>query len=235
MKFFSAACIFTFLVTSCAKSTFTYSEGMCNYIGSYNPKKVSEVQLQNTLNKLIFPASIETNWTAWELGDIEELSLVALEAECSTRMNELEVLSFPDEESITLLKESRIREFQEACETKMLTIIGYKNPDTLLSFPTSDEMINFYREGLVAGGDSLISVWKELVRIQKLNNAYPERIQAEFDEQYSSPLRLEYARLTVMMFGWWNSVNHVIYHTPEELYYGQFGKFFSKIEEDCDF
>ena len=107
MKFFSAACIFTFLVTSCAKSTFTYSEGMCNYIGSYNPKKVSEVQLQNTLNKLIFPASMETNWTAWELGDIEELSLVALEAECSTRMNELEVLSFPDEESITLLKESR--------------------------------------------------------------------------------------------------------------------------------
>jgi hypothetical protein len=38
-----------------------------------------------------------------------------------------------------------------------------------------------------------------------------------------------------MMFGWWNSVNHVIYHTPEELYYGQFNKFFSKIEEECDF
>jgi len=235
MKLFLFVCSITLLIASCAKSTFTYSEGMCSYSGKYNPKTISEEQLQNTLDHLIFPSYIETNATAWELDDVDDLDLEALKEECSTRLNRLETLEFANTENMVRLKESRIRELNEACYVKSLTILGYENPDTLMGFETTDENINFIRNGLIAGGDSLVEVWKEVVRIQKLNNGYPERIQQEFEAQFNSPEKLEYARLTVMMFGWWNNVNHDIYHTPDEYYSGQFNELFSKVDEECDY
>ncbi len=220
---------------SCAKSTFMYSDEMCSYTGKYNPKKISEEEIQNTLDKLIFPSYIETNSTAWELEDVDELDLDALKEECATKLNDLETLEFATTENLVRLKESRIRELNETCNVKMLTIIAYENPDTLMSFETEDEQVNLFRNGLIKGGDTLIEAWQEVVRIKKSKNAYPERIQAEFEEQFNSPQKLQYARLTVMMFGWWNHVNHLIYHTPSEYYSGQFDQLFSKMEQECDF
>ncbi|MDG1333268.1 MAG: hypothetical protein P8P74_13115 [Crocinitomicaceae bacterium] len=235
MRFFVIACTFALLTASCAKSTFSYGEGMCNYVGKYDPKKISEAELQNTLDLLIFSPYPETRCTAWELDEIEELDLNALEEECNTKLTQFETLSFPNTENIVRLKESRIRELNERCALKMLTIIAYDNPDTLMSFATNDPQVNLFRNGLIKGGDTLVEAWREVVRIQKSRNARPERIQAEFEEQFNSPEKLEYAQLAVMMFGWWNHANHIIYTTPTEYYAGQFELLFSKVEEDCDF
>lgn len=235
MKLLAIAIILVTTAASCSKSTFIYDEGMCSYTGKYSPKKITQNEIQNTLDQLIRPSYIEAKSTAWELEDVAKLDLEALKAECTTRLSELQTLSFPDTENIVRLKESRIQELNETCEAKILTIIAYESPDTLMSFETEDEQINLFRTGLINGGDDLITAWREVVRIQKSRNGYPERIQAEFEEQFKSPEKMEYARLTVMMFGWWNHVNHLIYHTPEEYVIGQFESLFSKIEADCDY
>jgi hypothetical protein len=219
---------------SFAQNTFEFAEGMCEYTGTFDPAKHTKIELQNTFDLLYFSPYISTNSTAWKLEKIRELDLEALEAECAERINQLETLDFVDTEFWLQAKENRKRELTETCHVQALTIIAYENPDTLMSFETDDPKVNFFRKGLIEGGDALIDAWIEVNRIQKSNNGSPENIQREFDQQYKSPLKMEYARLRVMMFGWWNHVNHLIYHDPQENYYDEFEKLFIEVKTKCE-
>lgn len=216
---------------------FEFDDGFCAYVGTYSMQKYTQTELRNTYNHLVNSTYIHTESTAWKIQDIPKLSIVELEAECKTRLDQLDSLDIVDTEFWENARKSRLREISETCELKALTIIAYTYPDTLLAFSQNDSLSSFYRTALINGGDQLLEAWRVLNEARKRNNASPEKLQARFDAQFNSSQKMAYAQLEVIMFGWFNSANSLIYRDPppEDLW-TEFEKLFIRIilKSECE-
>lgn len=235
MKYFNTV-IFTLLsaIGLTQEESFEFAEGMCTYIGSYDSEKYSELELQNTFDHLFFSPYISAPSTAWDLDEVQTLSVETLVTECEMRLQQLNSIAIVDSKFWENVRQNRIREITETCKLKALTILAYENPDTLMSFETTDSLSTYFRNALIIGGDQLVDAWIKLNEIQKAKNSAPQNIQRKFNGQYNSPLKMDYAQLSIIQFGWWNHANHVIYHDPQEGYFSQFEKLFISIETTCD-
>lgn len=212
---------------------FEFSEGICDYLGEYNPEIYSQTQLQNTFDYLLFSSYINTPSTAWKLEDIPKLTIDSLYSECKYRIHQLDSLDFVVSDFWEQVRKNRIKEISETCNLKALTIIAYKNPDTLMSFIQQDSLTTLFRNALIIGGEQLLDSWKILNEIQKSKNGYPDKVQSKFDAQINSSRKMEYARLAVIQFGWWNHANHLIYHDPQIGYLNEFEKLFINLKREC--
>ena len=229
--------LLTFLVqTSYAqREKFEFAEGLCFYTGVYSADKYTALELQNTYEYLCFAMwNITTPSTAWNFAEMEKLDAVALEAECSAVLTKYEQLDIVNSDVWEQARANRIRAISESCALQKLTIIAYQYPDTLNSFGKSDSLTAYYRAALIAGGDDLLAAWQTLNEMQKARNGNPQRLQNIFDQRNNSPLKLEYARLEVMMFGWWNHANHLIFHDEHSDYWPSFEKLFIKLDRECE-
>ena len=228
--------LFILVQTSFAqREKFEFSEGLCAYTGLFPADQYTALELQNTFENLCFSIlSVTTPSTAWNFAEIEKLDVVALEAECSAVLTKYEQLDIVNSAFWEEARANRIREITETCALKKLTIIAYQYPDTLNSFDKSDSLTDYYRAALIAGGDDLLAAWQTLNEMQKARNGNPQRLQNIYDQRYNSPLKLEYARLEVMMFGWWNHANHLIYHDEQNDYWTAFEKLFIKLDSECE-
>ncbi|RIH62687.1 hypothetical protein D1164_23635 [Mariniphaga sediminis] len=81
----------------------------------------------------------------------------------------------------------------------------------------------------------MVDAWMKLHEYQKSRNGNPEKVQQKFEEKSNSPHKLEYARLEIMKFGWWNSANRKLPHINTSIYYpNEFERLLIDIECDCD-
>ncbi len=179
--------------------------------------------------------SIETRATAWTLDKIKELSVDKLKIECAERLKELNTLVFINNEFWTRQKLNRIKEIESTCRLREITILAYSNPDTLMTYDLVDSTCIYFRDALIAGGQQMIDAWINLNEIKKSKNGNPEKVQRKFNEKYNSQQRIEFAKLELMQFGWWNNANHLIYHYENSLKNNdEFEKLFIEFECDCD-
>jgi hypothetical protein len=106
----------------------------------------------------------------------------------------------------------------------------------LLEFRESGSCEKAYAEPLRTGGEPLLVAWRKVNEDSRARNADPDRLRRIFDEQNASPDRLKFARVEVMMFGWWNCANALIPYveqdgTPER----EFRKLFVRVRTiRCD-
>lgn len=213
---------------------FEFEDGLCAYVGTYSTQKYTQTELQNTFDHIVYSTYIHTESTAWKLQDIPKLSIAELEAECNSRLAQLDTLDIVDTEFWENARKMRIREISETCELKALTIIAYTRPDTLLTFSQKDSLSSFYRDALINGGDQLLEAWKVLNETKKIHNGSPEKLQAKFDTQFNSAQKMAYAQLEVMQFGWWNTANSLIYRDQTEDLWNEFEKLFIRFKSVCD-
>ena len=217
------------------KSKLKFSYESCTCKGVFDSTKYSREQLQNTFDFLWWAPYINTTATAWTLDKVKSLSIDELNKECEEKLRILNSLDFVDNEFWIKIKNDRIKEIIGTCELRKYTILAFSNPDTLLFYDNIDSTCIFYRDALIEGGQKMIDAWIKLNEIQKGENGYPENVQRKFDEKYNSTHRLEYARLELMMFGWWNNANHLIFHMDYSIRYDlEFEKLFLKVKCDCD-
>ena len=229
--------LLTFLVqTSFAqREKFEFTEGLCLYTGVYSADQYTALELQNTFENLCFSFSeTKTPFAAWNLAEIDKLDVLAKDAECKALITKYEQLDIVNAAVWEEARANRIRAISESCALQKLTIIAYQYPDTLNSFGKSDSLTAYYRAALIAGGDDLLAAWQTLNEMQKARNGNPQRLQNIFDQRNNSPLKLEYARLEVMMFGWWNHANHLIFHDEHSDYWPAFEKLFIKLDRECE-
>lgn len=113
--------------------------------------------------------------------------------------------------------------------------MAYTNPDSLLKYDLVDSTCIYYRNALIAGGSTMIEAWVQLNEEQKSENGDPENVQKEFDAKYFSPQYLDYARIDLMIFGWWNHANHLLPHiNPSYDYSKEFERLLIDHECECD-
>lgn len=195
----------------CAQQAyFEWDDGACLCNGLFDSTQYSRNQIQNTYFHLLMAPTIQTKATARGIKDIGKQSIQDLDLECSARLSQLDTAQFIETPYWERVREGRTHEIRAICELKRLTILGYANPDTLRSFLPAADTCRFYIDALTAGGEKMLTAWIKLKEQQKLRNANPERLAGEFERRYRSPEKLDYARLELMRFGWWNCGNHTV-------------------------
>jgi hypothetical protein len=184
---------------------------VCEFEGAYDAKKYTETQLKNTL-KLGSTASYDLLFdpTPNEYADIKLLSLENLDAEYAAKTAELKKLDIVKNPYWEAIRQKKLKELEQLYKLKRTTLLAYENPSILQKFDFADACVKKYAAPLAAGGDALLRVWEEVNKASQQRNASPERLQKRFDEQLASPEKLQYARMEVMTFGWWNCANQFI-------------------------
>ena len=113
---------------------------------------------------------------------------------------------------------------------------AYENPSVLRKFDFAETCVAKYANPLINSGDELLNVWREVNEASRRRNSAPERLKKRFDEQMKSAERLQYARMEVMTFGWWNCANEFIeYAEGYDEHEAEFRKLFIRVRElGCD-
>lgn len=240
-KFF---CLFTGLFililtnTNAQNAKFTWVTELCEYEGTYNKTLYTDTQLNNTY--LLWFSSyfrITTPCTAWYPDDIEKLNFDSLDKEYklkSTELKDLDIVKTPFWEQY---RQRELKNLSEYYKLGRITMQGYRNPAILKELSGADSCLNLYADALLSGGDKLITVWQQLHQQQLEKNGSPVKLNARFNEKYNSSLKLEYARLEVINYGWWNCAVRTIDYSFEHYDFSKenFDKLFAKIKTvQCD-
>lgn len=213
---------------------FSYYEGMCDFEGQFDKRKVTREQLQNTVDYLWKATIISTDAVGWNFEEVKTLSVIDLREECATKLHDLKTLKFVDDPFWNRLNEELQTYYESSCLVMEYTILAYANPDTLMHYPLEDSISIYYRDVLIKGGETLIDAWKKYNNERSVKFGFSQDSQDKFEEQLNSPQREEYARIELMMYGWWNSVNHTLPHIELYDYSDEFGRLLMKVKENCD-
>jgi hypothetical protein len=215
---------------------FAWSNETCEFQGTYDARKYSETALRDTL-KLIEPGSfsIQTEATAWKYEDIKGLSLAALDTEYKQRSSELRLLKLVKAPFFEALRRRKQAEMDRVYQLSRVTIRAYTDPSALAGYDAG-ACSTRYAGPLISGGEPLLAAWRRVSVGSRKNNADPERLRRIFDEQYNSSDREQFARIEVMMFGWWNCANALVRNKPEtDSGEREFRKVFTRVKATrCD-
>jgi len=213
---------------------YTWSDGACDYVGTFDSTKVSRLQIKNSL--YIADASFHYtiyNITVDQIYQLNELSIDSLDYKYSAHLAKLEKMDVINNSYWQKLKKQRIEEIKQDWKLERLMLLSYTFPDTLLSVSPSGDCQK-YALAIKTGGDELLKIWKELNEEMALKNGDPENVRQKFREKMTSPDNLIYAHMDVVVFGWWNSINNTLTRLDVNDYSDQLQKSFIKVDVICD-
>ena len=222
--------------------TYTWDDELCHYTCKYDSTLVVYRQLRNSYDLGFRTDRFEltTRSTAFGISDIEKLNIDSLDNEYNRKIHDLKSLEVINTKYWLELKRQKIIELKKVYELTRLSMLAYTYPDTL-NYNGCPAECKKYITGLVKGGDELLKVWgelqNELIKKQQKIGASNETIEflnKKFYEKYNSLDKLEYAKMDVISFGWWNTVNHTISRVNTDNFQTEYRKNFTEIKEECD-
>jgi hypothetical protein len=214
--------------------TYNWIDGLCEYYGKYDSIKVKFIQLKNSLD--LMPSSerwtIQSKVTAWNIEDLDKLNVDSLTFEFSKKIQDLKTAELINSNYWQDLRNKKIQELTKEYELSKLTILSYKNPDTLKYFPHSSDC-DKYINGLVAGKERLLKLWSELNDDMCKKNGFPENVRVKFNAEFNSKDKYKYAQIDIILFGWWNCVNSTIPRVMPDDLFDNFKVNFIELKEKC--
>ena len=209
--------LFLFLPAANAQvRTFRWNTELCRFSGTYDSKKFTPAQLENTV-RLMRPGEfgLDPNATVWKFDDIEGLDAAALDEKYRKAVSELKQLKIVPLPFWENVRQKKIREIEQVYKLSRATMLGYRDPGKLREYVGADSCKTKFAEPLFAGGDRLLAAWRAVSEQSQKRNSDPGRLRRVFDEQMASPDRLKFALVEVMSFGWWNCANQEIKYADE--------------------
>jgi hypothetical protein len=204
--------LFMFLPTANGQvRTFRWNTELCRFSGTYDSKKFSQAQLENTV-RLMRPGEfgLDPKATVWNFNEIADLDPAALDRKYEMAISELKQLKIVSSAFWESVRRNKTREIEQVYRLSRATMLGYKDPAKLRDYGGAESCKAKFAEPLIAGGDRLLAAWRVVSDDSRKRNSDPERLRRIFDEQMASPDRLKFALIEVMSFGWWNCANEFI-------------------------
>jgi hypothetical protein len=193
------------------KSVFMWQDGLCAYESKYNSRIYTEKQLRNCLemiNGSYF--TIDHIPSVFRPIDIEELILDTLDNEFNKKVRKLKNLDLPNSTYWKELQSCILTELEQVYSLSRIAYLGYKDPRNLKQWNYQDPCLKKHSDALINGGDSLLKDWFELTTEHVKINSNPEKVWQTYHNQRSSKDSLDYAKVDVTTFGWWNCANKYI-------------------------
>lgn len=235
--------VFLFFSTSAIAQfkAFEWNTEMCAYKGEYDSRKYSEEHLSNTARMLFSDEfrgfSMNVKATVWEFSSIADLDVEELDNLYRTKRAELAEMPIIKGEYWEKVRLAKLKEFDGVYELSRVTMLGYTQPERLSDLKWADSCKKKYVEPIVAGGESLIKIWREVNEESRTRNIDPDRLKNRFETELASEDRLQFALVEVMAFGWWNCANTYIKYDNEDFNEREeaFKRLFRKmLVEDCE-
>jgi hypothetical protein len=236
---FAAASVAVLAASASAQvKTLKWDTELCSMSGTYDSSKYTETQLRNTL--MLFGVAqprLSLNLHVWKYEDIAKLDIAAFDREYeqkSKQLRELDIVKVPFWQR---LRQDLLKEMEQVYQLERTTASAWTRPEALRDYPGAASCKAKYAGPIIAGGDDLVRVWREVNLDSQKKNADPQRLQRQFDLQNASPDRLKYALVETMVYGWGNCANAFV-QRPLRASDGtadrEFRKLFRKIRERCD-
>jgi len=217
---------------------FKWETELCMMTGTYDPAKYTEAQLRNTL-MLFGPGQIGlgVGLQVWEFADIAKIDLAAWDKEYEQKSKKLRAMDIVKVPYFESLRRDLLKELEQVHRLTRTTAIAYTRPEVINDYPRAEACKAKYAAPLIAGGEDLVKVWREVNLASQKRNADPKSLQNRFDRENASPDRLKFALVETMNFGWWNCANDTI-ERAERAHDGttekEFRKLFRRVKEMCD-
>ena len=212
---------------------FSWFYGMCEYTGTYDANKISKKQLDNTLIWLINGNGTGKSFSIFKIQDFEHIDRAAVEKKFNETLTKLKTIDFVNTPYFVDIKEKRIKEVERLKLLSLIEIDSYTNPGVLNKDTYSKEQCSEYVEALIAGGDKLLAMRKKMAEESK--NAGNKSAWDRYIKETKSDKELDFARVHVSTFGWWNCVNGSIERVdPSGIHDNEFKKLFKNITEICE-
>jgi hypothetical protein len=215
-------------------ASFVWHDELCEHEGFFDSTKMTKQQVQNA-HSLISADEFRINNNPFvvELKDIKRLNCNALKNAYLNEKKRLSNMKLPENKIWETIRQEKLREIEQLyklfnikCEVLLMD-----NMKALREFDKNDECLNFYATALIQGGDSLLSAWEHLTKLQASKNASPESIWSIYHEQRESENKFQYAKIQLLTFGWNNcAVEHINYFDDSKGW-KEFKKLFTSIKE----
>ncbi len=185
---------------------FSWETELCEFEGTYDSSKYTDTQLKNTYEMLrnLSVILLETEQLARSYEEIDQLDAAALDEEYKTKYAKLKNLDIVKTEFFENMRQRGLKELKDFYQLSRATMLSYKNPAALKEYTNAEVCTEKYAVPLIAGGDELLNIWKEVNLDIRSKNGSPKTTKEIFDKQFASPDRLKFARLEVTIYGWYN-------------------------------
>jgi hypothetical protein len=225
-----------------ATKTISWSDGVCANRLVFDPGKVDEPQLQNTVHLLFGPADFEAPTLPPLLTqqDVAKVDLEATSRQCSGALDAAARLPFLPLKGIEEFRQARIGEIKDICAYQAAFIRGLKNASALRDYRPAAACSGFI-DALEGKKDLQASFREVLAENCSLSVSPGECAQRGFAD-LSKPDGIERARLYLTVYGWSNCA--VKYNTRnteaqklEQMRAGldaQFRRTFKVVQNKCD-
>lgn len=230
------------VVLTDSTQTFDWSYGMCTYSGTFLPSEISKVTLEHT-SQLCFSGVKLVSDPTILIPKLKEMTykdyeILAFLRDMKSEFEHKEILlkkHVVETDYWENLRAIKLKELREEYGLKRTLIESYGNPKVLVNSSFSINCKKYV--GPLVSNDStqLMIAWKEIIDIQKKENGNPDDVSARFSQQQNSPQKWEFARETILLFGWYNCANEQrIYWQNDDEVQAEFARLFVKIEQSCD-
>jgi len=243
MKRFVLLTVVLFLLSAAASAQlkkFRWEDEICVFEGMYNARLYTEKQLKNTY-QLWYSQDFEMQTydaAVFSFEDIEKLRTVAsLDAEYARKaaaLKKLEIVNVPFWQNY---KQKKLKALEQDYKLARASVQAYQKPSALREVTFAGACVQKFAPPLIAGGDDLLRIWREVNTDSRKKNASPETVKKNFEEQLASADKFKYAQVEVITFGWWNCVNALIDRDGEGSVPSQnFRKLFKRVNKiGCDY
>lgn len=220
-----------------SSTVYAWSEiGCASFKGIYDPRKYTKDQLNSTL-ELINGFRLQTKTTPGLPEEINKLDVNKLTEEYDQKVTHIKALKIVPEIYFEDLRKLRIREIEEEFELGKIDIEAYSDPKILLNNRFSEHCLKFVT-ALTSTDSLLVAEWKSHVEELGKENDNLEMYLKEYNRNFNSEDRLEFARIHLQTYGWYNCANELVFHfkndgTAEK----EFEKLFRAVNVDsggCD-
>lgn len=198
-------------------ATFKWSDMLCDYSATYDAKKHSAEQIRDTY-KLYEMQGVPLRFSAvvWKYEDIAKLDVAKLDAEYKAKREQLLALKIVNTPYWQKARAAKLKELDQVYELTRVSTIAYTDPAVLRTYNGAESCKLKYAEPIIAGGEDLIKIWREVNVDSQAKNSDPARLQRRWEQENASPDRLKFALVETMSFGWWNCANNFIEYDPAD-------------------
>ncbi|MDM7922519.1 MAG: hypothetical protein QUS14_09495 [Pyrinomonadaceae bacterium] len=213
----SAAVLFLCIVGAAQTATFKWSDMLCDYSATYDTKKHSAEQIRDT-HKLYEMQGVPLQFSAtvWKYEDIAKLDIDKLDVEYKAKREQLLALKLVKIPYWEKARAAKLKELDQVYELTRVSARAYTDPAVLRTYNGAESCKLKYAEPIIAGGEDLVKIWREVNLDSQAKNSDPARLQRRWDQENASPDRLKFALVETMSFGWWNCANGFIEYDPAD-------------------
>lgn len=225
-----------------ATKAVSWSDGVCNNRMAFDPDKVDEERLKNTIHLLFGPADFEAPWVSvpFTLQDIFKLDLDGTTKKCGEALDLAARLQYLPLNGVEEFRRAKIAEIRDTCAYETTLIRGFKRPAELREYQPAAACSGFV--DALEGKKDLQASFRETLAWNCSRSVSPGECAQKGFADLNKTDGIERARLYLTTFGWSNcaakyNVRNTGAQRLEQMRAGievQFRRTFKIVQNKCD-